>query len=120
VSAVALQRAEILAHCAEYLQEPGFRLLDRDWRHELGELDLVVVDGHTFVVCVVRVRSRGRLGSASRPLSMVTCRRFRWLAARWLKAHGMRFDQIRVDVVELHQDGPGGCTIEHLRGVDRQ
>jgi putative endonuclease len=110
----------MLGHCAEYLQKAGLRVLDRDWNHELGRLDLVAVDGHTFVVCAVRIRGRGRLGSISRPMSMVTCRRFRWLAARWLKAHGMRFDHIRVDVMEVDQDGPGGCTIEHLRGVDQQ
>jgi putative endonuclease len=120
VSAEIQQRTEILGHCAEYLQRAGRRVLDRDWNHELGRLDLVTVDRHTFVVCAVRIRGRRRLGPTSRPLSIVARRRLWWLAGYWLKSHGMRFDRIRVDVMELHQNGPDGYTIEHLQGVDQQ
>ena len=35
----------------------------------------------------------------------------------WLTAHGVRFDQIRIDVVGLLYEGTGGFTIEHVRGV---
>ena len=43
--------------------------------------------------------------------------RLRRLAALWLSAHGIRFDQIRIDVVGLLCDGAGGYTVEHVRGV---
>ena len=120
MSAEIQPRTEVLGDCAEYLRQAGLRILDRDWKNELGRLDLVAVDRHTLVVCVVRIRGRRRLGPTSRPLSIVARRRLRWLAGCWLKSHGMRFDRIRVDVIDLHQNGPGGYTIEHLQGVDRQ
>jgi len=41
----------------------------------------------------------------------------RRLGASWMSAHGVRFDQIRIDVVGLLQDGQGGFTIEHIRAV---
>jgi len=44
-------------------------------------------------------------------------RRLRRLAALWLSAHGIRFDQIRIDVLGLLRDGAGGFTVEHVRGV---
>ena len=43
--------------------------------------------------------------------------RLRRLAAQWLSAHGVRFDQIRIDVLGLLRDGSGGFTVEHVRGV---
>jgi hypothetical protein len=36
---------------------------------------------------------------------------------QWLNAHGIRFDQVRVDVVGLVYDGTGGFTVEHVPGV---
>ena len=43
--------------------------------------------------------------------------RLRRLAVRWLTAHGIRFDQIRIDVVGLLDDSAGGFTVEHVRGA---
>jgi hypothetical protein len=34
-----------------------------------------------------------------------------------LNAHGVRFDQVRIDVVGLVYDGTGGFSVEHIRGV---
>jgi hypothetical protein len=41
----------------------------------------------------------------------------RRLAARWLAGHGMRYDQVRIDVIGLIQENTGGFTIEHVRAV---
>ena len=41
----------------------------------------------------------------------------RRLAGRWLAAHGVRFDQIRIDAVGLLQESAGGFTIKHIRAV---
>jgi putative endonuclease len=43
--------------------------------------------------------------------------RLRRLAVQWLNAHGVRFEQIRIDVIGLLYEGTGGFTIEHIRGV---
>jgi len=44
----------------DYLKEHGLRVLDRTWRCPDGQLDIVAVEGSTFVVCELRTR-----GSAS-------------------------------------------------------
>ena len=38
-----------------YLEGCGFRILDRNWRCTDGEIDIVAVDRHTFVVCEVKM-----------------------------------------------------------------
>jgi putative endonuclease len=102
---------------AEYLQQAGFRILDRNWRCAEGEIDIVMVDRRVLVVCEVKTRSSTGYGT---PLDAITgqkVRRLRHLAIRWVQANGVLFDEVRVDAVEVLKDGRGGFTIEHVRGV---
>jgi putative endonuclease len=100
-----------------YLEDRGFRILDRNWRCAGGEIDIVAAERHTFVVCEVKTRSGTRYGTPLDAVGQAKRRRLRRLAALWLSAHGTRFDQIRIDVLGLLRDGAGGFTIEHVRGV---
>jgi len=100
-----------------YLEGCGFRILDRNWRCADGEIDIVAVERHTFVVCEVKTRSGTRFGTPLEAVGNAKRRRLRRLAVRWLNAHGVRFEQIRVDVVGLLYEGTGGFTVEHVRGV---
>jgi putative endonuclease len=100
-----------------YLEGRGFRILDRNWRCADGEIDIVAVERHTFVACEVKTRSGTRYGTPLDAVDRAKRRRLRRLAALWLSAHGVRFDQIRIDVLGLLRDEAGGFTIEHVRGV---
>jgi putative endonuclease len=100
-----------------YLEGCGFRILDRNWRCADGEIDIVAVERHTLVVCEVKTRSGTRYGTPLEAVGSAKRRRLRRLAVRWLNAHGVRFEQIRIDVVGLLYEGTGGFTIEHVRGV---
>jgi putative endonuclease len=100
-----------------YLEGCGFRILDRNWRCADGEIDIVAADGRTLVVCEVKTRSGTRFGTPLDAVGQAKRRRLRRLAALWLVAHGVRFDQVRIDVVGLVRDGAGGFTVEHVRGV---
>jgi putative endonuclease len=101
----------------DYLTERGFRILDRNWRCAAGELDIVAVERHVFVVCEVKTRSGVGYGTPLEAVGVRKQRRLRGLAVAWLTAHGIRFEQIRVDVVGLVREAGGGFTIEHVRGV---
>ena len=57
-------RASRLA--AEYLERAGLRILDRNWRCETGELDIVALERRVLVVCEVKTRSGTRYGSPHR------------------------------------------------------
>jgi putative endonuclease len=106
-----------LTAAAGYLESAGFRVLDRAWRSPQGQLDIAAVDRHVFVVCEVKTRSGTRHGTPLETISQARIRRLRGLAVAWLNAHGVRFEQVRVDIITLTWEGPGGYTTEHLRGV---
>ena len=100
-----------------YLEKCGFRILDRNWRCADGEIDIVAVERHTFVVVEVKTRSGTRYGTPLEAVGRTKRNRLRRLAIRWLTAHGVRFDQIRIDVIGLLYEGTGGFTIQHIRGA---
>jgi putative endonuclease len=101
----------------DYLASRGLRILDRNWRCAIGEIDIVAVDRHEFVVCEVKTRSGTRYGTPLEAVTRAKLRRLRRLAVAWLNAHGVRFDQIRIDVVGLVREGAGGYVVEHVKGV---
>jgi putative endonuclease len=101
----------------EYLERAGLRILDRNWRSRDGEVDIVAADRRVLVVCEVKTRSGTRFGT---PLEAVTRHkraRLRRLAAQWLVAHGVLFDEVRIDVIGVIKDKSGEFQIEHVRGV---
>jgi putative endonuclease len=102
---------------AEYLQAAGFRILDRNWRCAEGELDIVAAHGRSLVVCEVKTRSGERYGSPLEAITREKRRRLRRLAVSWLVAHGVLFDEVRIDVVGVTRDPSGRLCAEHVRGV---
>jgi len=101
----------------DYLGGKGFQILDRNWRCADGELDIVARERQVFVAVEVKTRSDDRFGTPLEAVGRTKVRRLRRLAVGWLVAHGVRYDQVRIDVVGLVHEGTGGFTITHIRGV---
>jgi putative endonuclease len=101
----------------EHLQRAGLRILDRNWRCAEGEVDIVAAERRTLVICEVKTRSGVRYGTQLEAFTRQKRNRLRRLAIRWVVAHGVLFDEIRVDVVGVLRAESGGFTVEHVRGV---
>src|SRR4051795_1385517 len=72
---------------AEHLQHRGYRVLARNFRTRLGELDLVAADERTLVFCEVKTRLSGSLRGPAAPLDAIGTRkrdRLRRMARQWL------------------------------------
>jgi putative endonuclease len=91
-------RAEDL--CAELMRGYGLRILERNWRCRLGEIDLIAEEDGTLVFAEVRMRSRGTFGGAAE--SVTAAKRGRLVAAARLyltrrPEAPCRFDVLLVD-----------------------
>ena len=102
---------------AEYLQRAGYRILDRNWRCAEGEIDIVAAERRTLMVCEVKTRSGTRYGTPLEAITRQKRNRLRRLAVRWVIAHGLLFDEVRVDVIGVLRDAAGELALEHIRGV---
>ncbi len=105
------------AYAARHLVEQGMVLLDRNWRCEVGEIDLVLRDGRVLVVCEVKTRSSTAYGSPLEGVTEQKAARLRRLAARWLEDHHVRPDEVRIDLVGVLVPRAGGPRLDHVRGV---
>jgi len=101
-------RAEDL--CAQVLQRAGLRLVARNWRCRLGEIDLIAEEGGTLVFAEVRMRSGSGFGGAAE--SVTAAKRERLLAAARLYLSQRREAPTRFDVFLV--DGIAG-RVEWIR-----
>lgn len=102
---------------ARFLTKAGLTVLGRNWRCRDGEIDIVALDGRTLVICEVKTRSGVRFGTPVEAVTRPKARRLRRLAVAWVRAHGLVFDQIRIDVVGVLRAASGEFSVEHVRGV---
>ena len=65
-----------------HLERQGMTILARNWRCELGEVDVIARDGARLVVCEVKTRSSERYGSPVEAVGPRKVRRLRQLALR--------------------------------------
>ncbi|WP_141577545.1 YraN family protein [Actinomadura sp. WMMA1423] len=101
---------------AEYLAGLGWTILDRNWRCQEGELDIVAHDGRGHIACEVKTRRSNRFGDPLDAITADKAARLRRLAWRWAAAHGVGGTSMRVDVLGLIGDGDA-FSIDHLREV---
>lgn len=100
-----------------HLQAAGMVLLDRNWRCDVGEIDLVLRDGNALVICEVKTRSSNDYGSPFEAVTTAKLSRLHVLAARWAEEHGVRPRDVRVDLVGVIRGTRGPAVIDHVRGV---
>jgi len=121
MTATAQQRESLGAYgesvAARHLVDQGMVVLDRNWRCEVGEIDLVLRDDEVLVVCEVKTRRGDAFGSPHEAVTTTKAARLQLLAARWMEARGVRPAEVRVDIVAVLQPGAGAARVDHVRGI---
>lgn len=100
-----------------YLHGLGYAVLERNWRCELGEIDLVCRDGGTLVVCEVKTRSSLAAGTPHEAITDAKLDRLKRLGERWASERGVRPDGIRIDLVAVLRPRRGAALVDHVRGM---
>jgi putative endonuclease len=102
---------------ARHLIDQGLVLLDRNWRCEAGEIDLVLRDGDVVVVCEVKTRSSDVCGAPHEAVGPVKLERLQRLALLWVDEHGLEPADVRIDLVAVHRPSRGAARVEHVPGL---
>ncbi|MCQ4346045.1 YraN family protein [Pseudomonas stutzeri] len=94
-----------------HLEEHGLRLVARNWRCRLGELDLVMLDGDTLVFVEVRYRRHAAWGGAEASVDARKRSRVAAAAQAYLQQHPRRAQSpCRFDVVAIAPAEPGAAA----------
>ncbi|MDE2143936.1 MAG: YraN family protein [Elusimicrobia bacterium] len=97
------QKAEDQA--AAFLQAQGFKLVERNFRAKVGEIDLIMRDGDEIVFVEVRARQSRGFGGAAASVDGPKRHKIARTAALWIQARSWdgpcRFDVVTFDAGRL-------------------
>ncbi len=96
----------------------GFKILDKNWRCPLGEIDLVARQKDTLVFVEVKARDSGARLPPKFSLTAAKRRRLVLLAGYYLKLNRLSAARCRFDVVSLKRGEDGKVeNLEYLRSA---
>lgn len=98
IGATAEERA------ADALLRRGYRIVERNYRCKVGELDIVAREGPTLVFVEVRSRRTGDFGSALEAVGWRKQKKVSRVAAHYIAVRRPRFETARFDVVAITGD----------------
>ena len=103
---------------ARYLRLRAYRILDKNYRCRLGEIDLIARRGGFLVFVEVKLRRTDRSGEAREFVGRSKQERILATAQLWLQEHETSL-QPRFDVIEIYApDGPEGrVKINHIENA---
>ena len=100
---------------ARYLRRHGYRILERNYRCRMGEIDIIARKGRYLVFAEVKLRKDDRFAEAREFVTYTKQRRILAAASLYLSSHEEEL-QPRFDVIEIY--APHGETapirIEHI------
>ena len=92
---------------AEYLESLGWKILERNYRCRIGEIDLIALDGRTLVFVEVKYRFSMKAGNAWEAVDKKKQKIISKVAAQYLAIHFHTLDiACRFDVVGFEKDKP--------------
>jgi len=86
---------------AAWLSSKGMRILARNYRCRLGEIDLVGQIGDTIVIVEIRSRSSSQWGTPAESVRYKKRQKLKKLAAEYMCQHGKSNCNCRIDVLGL-------------------
>ena len=102
---------------ARHLLDRGMVILERNWRCNEGEIDIVARDGATLVVVEVKTRSSLSSGTPHEAITDEKLARLKRLGQRWVEERGIRPAGVRIDLVAILRPRRGKALIDHVQGL---
>jgi putative endonuclease len=105
------------AEAERYLRGKGYRIVAKNLRSTLGELDLVAEDGPVLVFVEVKARRTAEYGGAIHAVHRHKQQKLIRLASQFLAQHHWTDRVCRFDVVLLESTGTAALKVEHIQNA---
>jgi putative endonuclease len=87
-----------------HLKKKGYKILEKNYRTPLGEIDIVARDNDTIVFVEVKARSSARFGNPKTAVTPRKQRRISMVALHYLKEKRQHRAKARFDVIAITSD----------------
>ncbi|MGA6826629.1 YraN family protein [Nitrospira sp. NS4] len=105
------------ARAEQFLRQKGYRILERNLRTSLGELDLVADDAGVLVFVEVKARTTEAFGGALLAVDRRKQAKLIRLASQYLARRHLTERACRFDVVLVQGNGDSSSVIEHVENA---
>ena len=86
---------------AEYLEKKGYKVIEKNYKTHVGEIDLIVKDGETIVFVEVKTRSSENFGSPADAVDYKKREKYYKVATEYLLRKQKDGADCRFDVIEI-------------------
>jgi len=101
---------------AKSLKRKGYRILARQSRSRIGEIDLIALDSETIVFVEVKTRSSASAGHPTEAITLAKRKQLTRAALAWLKRRRLLEHRTRFDVIAITWQ-QGDPLIEHYESA---
>lgn len=100
---------------ARYLKTKGYRILARQSRSRIGEIDLIALDGNTIVFVEVKTRSSLNAGHPAEAVTPAKQKQLTRTALEWLKRRNHLNSRARFDVIAITWRDGAPPIVDHFQ-----
>ena len=101
----------------QYLRRKGYRIVGRNLRSSVGELDLVAEDGQVLVFVEVKTIRGHQCGHPFEAVTPTKCRQISKVALQYLAETGREGQAARFDVVAISFAGEAAPVVELVKNA---
>lgn len=103
---------------AEYLQEKGYTILERNYRKQYGEVDIIATHKNTLVFIEVKTRTSAAFGTGFEAITYWKLKSLVKTALVYKKFHPHLPEALRIDAISILLDTSGQVkNIEHMENI---
>ena len=88
----------------EYLKKQGYKILDKNFKTHVGEIDIIAIDKDVICFVEVKTRSGDRFGQPSEAVNRKKQEKYFKVAEEYLLFKGITDRDCRFDVVEVENE----------------
>lgn len=86
----------------EFLNKKGYRILNKNFTTELGEIDLIITDEETLIFVEVKARGGEEYGYPAEAVNYYKRNKINQVASQYIKKYRLFNIGVRFDVVEVY------------------
>lgn len=98
----------------KFLEKKGYRIITRNYKTRIGEIDIIAQDGDTIVFVEVKTRGDESFGKPFEAVNKRKRQKLKNLALLYLKKQGREFP-VRFDVLSIFCRDNRNKEIEHIK-----
>jgi putative endonuclease len=98
-----------------FLEGEGVRILERNWRCQAGEADVIAREGEDLVFVEVKTRTSDAAGFPEDAVNRRKRQRYEKIAMQYLFTHNLTSARVRFDVMSLLLSNDGKAFLRYHR-----